>query len=118
MAAAPATTLPYSRKGETAPRALHSPLAVTIRYRIVHASRERWPVTRNPRAGIRESAWLRRHWTDVADAHAPWVAVLHDGVIARAPSFHELFQQLKQSNIYDALVACVRPEGHRAYRIA
>ena len=80
MAAAPATTLPYSRKGETAPRALHSPLAVTIRYRIVHASRERWPVTRNPRAGIRESAWLRRHWTDVAD------------VEHRASEFSELSQ--------------------------
>ena len=78
-----------------------------------------WPPAPNPTAGVRETAWLRQHRSEVADAQAPWVAILRDRVIYRGSSFTEVFAQLKASSTRDALVACVHPRrSPRPFRIA
>lgn len=79
----------------------------------------RWVPRPNPSAGLRESAWLEKNRDRIADASAPWTAILGERIVARAATLDEVVRQLKASNWRDALVACVRPQGKpRPRRIA
>lgn len=114
--------LPYERKKGTLPDspAAEMPAATFLvaAYRFFSAPQGRWPVARNPRAGLRESAWLRANRARVADDTEPWVAISDNRVAARAASYLELSAKMRQAQLRDALVACVRLQTHRPYRIA
>ena len=78
-----------------------------------------WAPQPNPQAGIREASWLSQNESRVANEEQPWVAVLGNAIVARAPSFEGVYEQLKEQNIRDALVSRVWPRnGQRPYRIA
>lgn len=79
----------------------------------------RWARQPKPEAGVRESVWLSQNRTRIADAAAPWVAILGERIVTRAESLDEVVRELKASNVRDALVAFVRPQDQpRPHRIA
>jgi hypothetical protein len=104
--------------GDDVWNALHT-YSFMASYEIVSATPGHWPSFPNRTAGQRESNWLRAHRDDVADADRPWIAILGQNVLVRDSTFDQVYAYLREHNIRDALVACVRPrEGPRAYRIA
>lgn len=64
-----------------------------------------WMPLVNKNAGIRESLWLSKHRTEILQQYANlWVAVFADRVIASGESFGEVYQNLVNRNIRDALI--------------
>lgn len=81
---------------------------------------EQWAPLPNARAGVREADWLRAHMDEVAsDALQPWVAILGNSIIARGSSLDEVYGELRERGVADALVAYVPARGEpRAHLIA
>jgi hypothetical protein len=64
-----------------------------------------WAPLANRNAGIRESQWLSEHRTEILQQYANrWIAVFADRVIASGESFGEVYQNLINRNIRDALI--------------